>query len=725
MKRIGIRRPHPKAPSWRPGPVRPAVLLLALALAAAGFPLALAPAAPVAAMTQDPSSYVYNEWGTAVPAPPLYSATRQFSGSDLGTGPLKEARDLFFDEAEQELYLVDSANNRILVLDPEYRLVRTLDAFPHEGETLTLNSPGGLFVSAQGLLYIADSENGRILVTDRTGAVLRIHGKPESELIASDFVYKPQKIVVDRAERMYIQATGVFEGLLSLDAQGRFLQYFGSNRVEMTAQMLIDLFWKRILSREQRERMASFVPIEYSNAFIDRDDFIYATVVKSTNSYNELKKLNALGNNVLRISPFSTTLYPRNDYGDHPVAWIDAKPYDTMFSDVLVSPDGVIHALDAQRGRVFLYDEDSNLLGVFGGQGEQLGSFRQPSSFVLIGQRLVVLDAMKNTLTEFVPTPFGDKVFEATRLYGDGLYLEATEPWQDVLRMCVNYNLAYIGLGKSHMRLEEYREAMRDFRLGYDRKGYSDALKELSLEFGRRNLGWILLGILLLGALGFLWFRRRKARGKRSSRNAFLQEVRLALRTLIHPIDVSERIKYDRRGNLTLAVALIALVFLTSVITRQATGFPFNPNEIDAINILIVFLGSGGLLLLWIVANVALTNMMEGEASPYEVVIGTGYSMLPYILVALPLVVLTNLLSLEAAIFLQAASVLSLAWCGVLFVATTMTLHQFRFRKTLGYIVLTILGMAAAAFVLMLVVSLLQQVYVFLYTIYNEIMFRM
>ncbi len=458
-------------------------------------------------------SYVYDEWGAAVPAPPLYAPDFQISGTSLGIGSFKGAQDLFYQKDLGLVFLVDSGNNRIVILDEELEVVRILDKLAQGLNPLTLSTPGGIFVTKEGSMYITDSEKGRIVVADLFGKVTRIYGPPVSELIGDGFTYKPQKIVLDRAGRMYVQATGVFEGLLCFDSEGRFLQYFGSNRVEMTAAMLIARFWKTILSQEQKGGLAGFIPIEYSNIAIGEDDFLYATVVKSTNSLNEIKKLNALGNNILRISPFSTTLYPRNDYGDHPVAWVDAKPVDSMFSDILVDQDGWIAALDARRGRIFLYDEDSNLLGALGGSGEQLGTFKQPSSIVSVQGRLLVLDAMKNNLTVLSSTEFGNQVRQAMRLYSDGRYMEAVEPWKRVLVRCSNYNLAYIGLGKASMRTGDYPAAMRWFRLGYDKKGYSDALQELTLEIGRRNLPYFLVAI----ALGLLGLRalRRRGRGLR------------------------------------------------------------------------------------------------------------------------------------------------------------------------------------------------------------------
>ena len=51
--------------------------------------------------------------------------------------------------------------------------------------------------------------------------------------------------------------------------------------------------------------------------------------------------------------------------------------------------------------------------------------------------------------------------------------------------------------------------------------------------------------------------------------------------------------------------------------------------------------------------------------------------------------------------------------------------HQFTARQTLWNLLLTVFGMLIIAFIALLIYSLFQQVYVFIFTIFNEIMFRL
>ena len=97
------------------------------------------------------------------------------------------------------LYIVDTGQNRIVVLDEEYRFVREIAGFTNEGKEETFSSPQGLFVASNGSLYICDTENSRIVYLDAQGELVRIYTCPETPALKAGYVFKPLKIAVDDA----------------------------------------------------------------------------------------------------------------------------------------------------------------------------------------------------------------------------------------------------------------------------------------------------------------------------------------------------------------------------------------------------------------------------------------------------------------------------------------------------------------------------------------------
>ena len=445
-------------------------------------------------------SFTYDKWGNAVPAPNGYFPEQSIQGNDIGYGAFSAPTDLFYYADGQELYVADSGNNRIVVMTEDYEPVAELVTFTYNGEELTLNNPTGVFVR-EDTIYIADQNNARILICDKQGVVSAVYGRPESTLLTEDFVYKPSKVVVDRYGKIYVQAVGAYEGLLCLDENGGLINYFGANKVEMTAKMVVQKIWRMFMTQAQVDAMQNFVPIEYSNVFLDYEDFIYATAAASENNTNLITKLNPLGINIFTTKGTGTGQWYQN----------------SNFTDITVDENDLITVVDTIRCKIYQCDENGNLMFAFGGKGNQLGLFQTPSSIAQVGDRLLVLDSTKNNITEFRLTSFGRTVQEAIGLYNEGRYEENIEPWQEVIKRDVNYLLAYTGIGKAYYQLEDYKQAMEYFELANDKQGYSDAYKEYSLEVMRANFGWIVAGIVVLivviVVLRRLWRHRKSRKG--------------------------------------------------------------------------------------------------------------------------------------------------------------------------------------------------------------------
>src|SRR5262249_7763942 len=62
-------------------------------------------------------------------------------------------------DSQQNLYLVDEFNNRVLI----YRTPRTTDTIPDKQIT-GLNGPRGVAADPAGNIYVTDSENDRVLI---------------------------------------------------------------------------------------------------------------------------------------------------------------------------------------------------------------------------------------------------------------------------------------------------------------------------------------------------------------------------------------------------------------------------------------------------------------------------------------------------------------------------------------------------------------------------------
>ena len=115
---------------------------------------------------------------------------------------------------------------------------------------LTGSAARGSVCDFEGDIYVADTGNARVVVLDSEGQFVRAIGQPVSDVegvIPEGFRYRPIRLAVDSARRLFVVAEGQFEGIVEFDENGVFRGFFGAPRV---APRLIDVLWTKIASRE-------------------------------------------------------------------------------------------------------------------------------------------------------------------------------------------------------------------------------------------------------------------------------------------------------------------------------------------------------------------------------------------------------------------------------------------------------------------------------------------
>ncbi|QHW33751.1 hypothetical protein GZH47_25090 [Paenibacillus rhizovicinus] len=666
--------------------------------------------APVAAASGD--SYTYSYWGDAVPAPDPYVAARVVYGADLNIGGLSSPQDMYISRTGK-VYIADTGNNRMIVLNKALQVERVIAGFEHEGKQDTFNQPEGVFADEEGNLYVADTQNRRIVELAADGRFIRAIDKPQSTLIRDGFQYAPSKIVMDSAQRLYLVSRGSYEGIMEFDQDGAFSGFIGTNRVKFNPA---DLLWKRLSTKKQRDQMEQFIPLEFNNIAIDGDGFMYTTTVEE-NGNSPLKKLNPSGVDILRSKGYFP---PKGDVGTRDAGSI---PGSSIFVDVTQDEGGMYSALDSKRGRIFTYDKDGNLLYMFGGLGAEMGKFRTPSAIGMLGEQTLVLDKDNGRLTVFEPTRYGSLIRKAVTSLYNGKIEQSTSAWQDVLKINSNYEVAYIGIGKSLLKQGENKEAMRYFKLGNNREKYSEAFKRYRKEIVLDRFGTIVLVVLaaVLLVIGATKLVRRRVAGKHYEEVGILKNP---FYTMLHPFNGFWEMKFEKKGRLKIAIGVLLLLAVFTILKRQYSGFVVNynnPAELNSIDelkfILLPFL-------LWCVANWSLTTLMDGEGKFREIVMATGYSLMPLMLVYLPQTLYSNVITADESSFYYLLNTIAVGWfIGLLFVGT-MTVHQYSAGKTLLTMLLTLVVIGIILFLGMLFFNMTQEMVSFFKSLYAEMSFR-
>lgn len=677
-------------------------------------------------------TYVYDYEGEYAVSPDAYVPDRVLDARDMGidSGNLQQPADLVAGE-DGDIYIADTGNNRIVVLDGRFRLRREIAQFVRAdtGETDGFNSPAGLFFSGEGLLYVADSKNARIVVLRPDGELVRILEAPDSDVLPAGFVYEPTALGVDPAGRIYVISKSTNMGVIALNADGQFDGFVGAEKV---APKVLDLFWRLITTKEQKLRSAKNVPTEYNNITIDEIGFAYVTssAIDARNQYNALrnrdkssqyapvKRLNNMGVDVLKREG----AFP-------PAGDLVSSGRVSRFIDVALAGHGIYSTLDSTRQKIFTYDEDGNLLYVFGGYGSQKGVFRSASALAYRGGSLLVLDRDTAKLTVFRRTEYGDNIAEAIRLRKERKYNESIEAWRKVLKQNPNFEMAYAGVAQSNMRQGEYREAMKHYKLASDWENYFKAFAEYRKEVVGRIILLIPFAAVLAIWLAVRFFRyaaRVNASGwRKSGRRTLWEELLYAFHVMVHPFDGFWDLKHERRGSVRAAVLIVLAVMGADIFRTLAGGYVLNPTDWRAVELADTVLTVLVPFVLWCCANWGLTTLMDGEGSLKDIFVASAYSLMPIVVISVPATVFSNALVQQEAQFLSFFSALAYGWALLLIFVGVMVTNDYTPFKNLYTSVISVVGMGFIAFLSVLFMNIMQRMNTFIATVIQEITFRL
>jgi len=651
--------------------------------------------------------YNYSVEGSADPAPVPYLPAMRITGTSLNIGSFKTPEDIYV-TSNGNMYLLDSGNNRIVAMDRNWRVLNVIDSFQNGGKQDSFNQAQGIFVSDQNHLFVADTGNKRIVELTLDGKFIREVGPPKADILRDNFKYLPTKIVVDTAGRMYVVSKGVFDGVIEFDSDGNFTGFIGVNKVSID---VVDLFWKKLSTKAQKEGMSLAIPVEFNNIDIDEEDFLYVTT-SDGNSMNPVLRLNPSGSDVLRREGWFPPL------GDIHITFSGTRQGPSTFVSVTKDANGIYSLLDNKRGRVFTYDKDGKMLYQFGALGEQFGQFKDPVEVKMLGDRILVLDRGLNSMTVFEPTRYGKSIRDAV-IYNDlGDEKNSVAAWQQALKMNRNLEMAYLGIGKAELLEDKNYEAMENFKLGVHPEYYSRAFDRYRKEWLWNHFPTIATVGLCCIALIIVAFRFIKVRDTEPG------PVRTAWQTIFRPFNGFWAMKYEGKGRVWLSLVILLLLTIMFILKRQYSGFLLYPskdmvvNSLDELKFIVLP------FFLWCISNWSITTLMDGEGKFNEIVMATGLAVIPLLLVQGPLLLFSRVMTMKEASFYNLIESFGYLWFIVLLFVGMLTVHQYNIPKTIATIFLTLLAMAIIVFLAMLIASLLQQIISFGTTIYQEIMFR-
>lgn len=203
-----------------------------------------------------------------------------------------------------------------------------------------------------------------------------------------------------------------------------------------------------------------------------------------------------------------------------------------------------------------------------------------------------------------------------------------------------------------------------------------------------------------------------------------LKTLRYSLYVITHPLDGFWDLTHEKRGSVAAANLIIIMTFLTKIWKMQYTSFLFIEVNWEKVNIFKEILKIVLPLYIGVLANWGLTTLFDGKGRMQDIYMAVGYALTPYVIIQLPLIVFSNLITLEEGAFYYYTGTFSVLWCAMLIVSAVMMIHDFSFSKTLAVLIATAVGMLVIIFLLLLFFSLISDGAAYFISLYKEAVFR-
>ena len=204
---------------------------------------------------------------------------------------------------------------------------------------------------------------------------------------------------------------------------------------------------------------------------------------------------------------------------------------------------------------------------------------------------------------------------------------------------------------------------------------------------------------------------------------ASLSKVGYLFHILLHPVDGYHEMKNNKKYSMLIANVLLGLWVLLSIFNWGYIDYDFRSNYED-VELIFVLGTTVFIFAMSVLSNWSFCTLLDGKGRAKEIWVVGAYALLPYLICGYIRVILSFFMVVDEAVFLTYLETVAILWSCALLVIGLGALHEYDLKKTLGSILLTILGDLIMLFLLVLVSGLVTQIYNFFMTIFSEIYYR-
>lgn len=191
-----------------------------------------------------------------------------------------------------------------------------------------------------------------------------------------------------------------------------------------------------------------------------------------------------------------------------------------------------------------------------------------------------------------------------------------------------------------------------------------------------------------------------------------------------HIFEGFECMRLKKSGSLKISWIILFLLFFSRIAQERLYGFQFRSSYDKTFSIIPYIVSSFVLFGAWVIGNNAVSTFLDGEGSLKNIFVYSSYALVPYIAQSLINTMLSHFLIRDELVFMQAIKITGVMWSAVLMFSAVKAVHQYTFMRTLASVILTIVSIFIMLCLLILFMALVQQLYLFISSLYTEISYR-
>lgn len=211
---------------------------------------------------------------------------------------------------------------------------------------------------------------------------------------------------------------------------------------------------------------------------------------------------------------------------------------------------------------------------------------------------------------------------------------------------------------------------------------------------------------------------------RKESFDRYIGSLKFALYCITHPLDGFWDLTHEKRGTYAAANTILITTLIVKVLKLKYTSFIFLRVYWEELN-MIMYMGSVLFpLVLWVVGNWALTTLFDGKGRLGQVYITTCYCFTPYILLQIPMMLMSHVVTVDEAAFYSMLGAISLIWCALLIVAAMGQIHEYSLGKNILFTIASLFAMLVMIFIILLFFSMISQGVAYFISLGKEFLFR-